>query len=33
MRFQVAAGNGTYSDAERRSIAVMLRGMRDEDCR
>ena len=26
----VAAGNGTYSDAERRSIAVMLRGMRDE---
>lgn len=26
----VAAGNGTYSDAERRSIAVVLRGMRDE---
>jgi flagellar hook-associated protein 3 FlgL len=26
----VAAGNGTYSDAERRTIAVGLRGMRDE---
>ncbi len=26
----VAAGNGTYSDAERRSLSVVLRGMRDE---
>ncbi len=26
----VAAGNGTYSDSERRSLSVVLRGMRDE---
>jgi flagellar hook-associated protein 3 FlgL len=26
----VAAGNGSYSDAERRSISLVLRGMRDE---
>ena len=26
----VAAGNGTYTDTERRSISVVLRGMRDE---
>lgn len=26
----VAAGNASYSDAERRSMAVVLRGMRDE---
>lgn len=26
----VAAGNGTYSDAERRSLSLVLRGMRDE---